>query len=87
MSWFWQNTQRRLQPEKKIVPAPQAVLLPEVGEVGRDHGLAADGAQPLLIRRAVHLAQARADPAALNPEQGERLQGPRFQLIGAEPQI
>jgi hypothetical protein len=22
MSWFWQNTQRRLQPEKKIVPEP-----------------------------------------------------------------
>jgi hypothetical protein len=22
MSWFWQNTQRRLQPEKKNVPEP-----------------------------------------------------------------
>ncbi len=23
MSWFWQNTQRRLQPLKKIVPEPR----------------------------------------------------------------
>src|SRR5919204_330700 len=23
MSWFWQKTQRRLQPEKKIVPEPR----------------------------------------------------------------
>src|SRR5512133_2816234 len=61
MSWCWQNTQRRLQPEKKIVPEPfqprRAVLLAKVRKGGRDHGLAADGAQPLVVGQAVHLTQ------------------------------
>jgi hypothetical protein len=91
MSWFWQNTQRRLQPEKKIVPravpAPQAILLPEMREVGGDHGLAADGAESLVVGQAVHLAQPRADLAALLPQQGEGLAGACCQLIDAEPQV
>jgi hypothetical protein len=91
MSWFWQNTQRRLQPEKKIAPEPfqppQAVLLPEMRKGGGDHGLAADGAQPLVVGQAVHLAQARADPTALLPKQGQGMSGPRRQLVGAQPQI
>jgi hypothetical protein len=71
----------------RAVPAAQAVLLPEVREVGGDHGLAADGAQPRVVGQAVHLAQPRADLTALNPEQGERLPGARRQLVDAKPQI
>ena len=52
----------------RAVPTPQAVLLPEVWEVGGDHGLAADGAQPLVVGQAVHLAQPRADATAILPK-------------------
>src|SRR5215218_7658424 len=54
---------------------------------GGNHGLAADGAQPLVIGQAVHLAQPRANPTALLPQQGQRLPGPHGQLVGAQPQI
>src|SRR5215218_6758660 len=71
----------------RAVPAPQAVLLPEMGKVGRDHGLAADGAQPIVVGQTVHLAQPRANRTALLPQQRQRLSGARFQLVDAQPQI
>src|SRR5215218_7137836 len=71
----------------RAVPAPQAVLLPEMRKGGGDHGLAADGAQPLVVGQTVHLAQPRADPTALLPKQGEGLPGSHGQLVGAQPQI
>jgi hypothetical protein len=82
MSWFWQKTQRRLQPEKKIVPEPpaaQAVLLAEVREVGGDDRLPPDRAQTGGIGSTVDLAAARANDAAL-AEQIVRLGRPALEL-------
>jgi len=81
MSWFWQKTQRRLQTEKKIVPAApaaEAVLLAEVGEVGGDDR-PPDRAEAGDVGSTVDLAAARADDATL-PEQLVRLGGPALEL-------
>jgi hypothetical protein len=82
MSWFWQKTQRRLQPEKKIVPEPpaaQAVLLAEVREVGGDDRLPPDRAQTGGIGSTVDLAAAGADHTAL-AKQLARLGRPALEL-------
>ena len=83
MSWFWQKTQRRLQPEKKSVPEPrwaaEAVLLAEVREVGGDDCMPPDRAQARDIGATVDLAAARADDAAL-AEQPVRLHRPALEL-------
>ena len=67
MSQFWQKTQRRLQRLKKIVPeplpAPQAILLAEVGEGAGDARVAAGVADAGLVRHAVDVAVARAGAA------------------------
>jgi hypothetical protein len=76
MSWFWQKTHRRLQPEKKIVPEPcqpgKAILLAEVREVGGDHRLASDAAEAGAVGEAIDLAFAGTHQAPLRPEQGQR---------------
>jgi len=40
-----------------------------------------------VVGQAVHLAQARANPTAILPKQGEGLSGSPRQLAGAEAQV
>jgi len=70
MSQFWQNTQRRLHQEKKIVPehrpAAQRIPLAVVAAITRDHGALAGAASRIFHALApVRVAVARAQIAFL----------------------
>jgi hypothetical protein len=63
MSQFWQNTQRRLQKPKKIVPEPfqprRQVLLAEMGKRAGDDRVAPGLADQRLVLQPVDVAVAR----------------------------
>jgi hypothetical protein len=64
VSKFWQNTQRKLDQPKKIVP-PEPILFAEMRKRARDPRMPAALAHPDLVVEPVDLAVARTNAAGL----------------------
>jgi len=71
----------------RAVLAAQAILLTEMREMRGDDRLPADRAQAALIGEPVDLAQPRANPAPVRPEQPERQLGAGGDLPSARAQV
>jgi hypothetical protein len=91
MSQFWQNTQRRLHPEKKIVPEPlrprRQSSSPKWGKYEATTARRPIPPEAHVVAEARDLALTRADDAPFLSEQEEALPRAAADLVEVEGEV